>query len=111
MSLTARTITHTFSNSDLTPASGSVTFALSKRITNGTQSLVPSEITSPLNASGQLSQSLTANTDVGTTPGDSEWIVTLRILGASQETFAIVVPPGPGTTDLGALLPQQPLGG
>lgn len=109
--LTKRKITHSFKNSDLTPASGSITFALTKRITNGTETIVPSEITSPLSATGELSQELTANTDAETVPGDSEWRVDFRIIGASQETFFIVVPPGPGSTDLGSLLPKQPQGG
>jgi hypothetical protein len=49
--------------------------------------------------------------DAGTTPGDSQYRVDFRITGASPETFWIVVPAGPGTTDLGSLLPKETPGG
>ncbi|GAC1530928.1 MAG: hypothetical protein NVS3B1_23660 [Marmoricola sp.] len=111
MPFSSSQITHSFLNSDLTPASGTVEFSLTKRITNGTQTLVPSSLNASLNASGNLSQSLTSNVDPATSPVDSQWRVDLRILGASVETFYITVPVGPGTVDLGTLLQQQPLGG
>jgi hypothetical protein len=109
--LSEATITHLFNNADRTPGSGQVEFSLTKRVTNGSISLVPSTITASLNASGELSQKLTANNDAGTVPGDSQWRVDFRILGASAETFYIVVPTGGGTVDLGSLLPKQPQGG
>ncbi|GAC1535723.1 MAG: hypothetical protein NVS3B1_30050 [Marmoricola sp.] len=111
MPFSAATITHTFQNADLTPASGSITCRLSGRMTNGTTTIVPAEITANLNASGVLSQSLTSNVDVGTTPQNTEWQVDIRILGAQQETFSIIVPTGGGTVDLGTLLPNQSIGG
>lgn len=111
MSFSTATVTHSFQNADGTPASGSITFALTKRMTNGTTTIIPAEITANLNAQGQLSQALTANNDAGTVPADAEWAVTFRILGASMEEFFIVVPTGGGTVDLGSLLPQQPNGG
>lgn len=80
-------------------------------MTNGTTTLVPSEITANLNGSGELSQALTANNDAGTIPEDAQWRVDLRLLGDEQETFVITVPTGGGSKDLGSLLPQQPLGG
>jgi hypothetical protein len=80
-------------------------------MTNGSTTIIPAEITANLNASGQLSQSLTSNVDALTVPQSTEWAVDFRILGASQETFSITVPPGPGPVDLGSLLPQQPIGG
>ena len=114
MAFSTRTITHTFENADGTPASGTITFGLTKRITNGTTTIVPAEITANLNASGQLSQVLTANNDPGTLPADSMWRVDFRIAtpGAPvTETFYITVPTGAGTVDLGSLLPQSPNGG
>jgi hypothetical protein len=111
VSFSQATISHSFENADGTAASGSITFQLSKRITNGTTTIVPAEITANLNGSGALSQALTSNVDVGTVPSDSTWIVSMRILGASVEEFSIVVPTGGGTVDLGSLLPQQPIGG
>jgi hypothetical protein len=105
------TVTHTFSNADLTPASGSIEMSLTKRMTCGSTTIVPASITANLNSEGKLSQALTANNDAGTVPEDSQWRVDFRILGAEQETFYIVVPTGGGTVDLGSLLPQQPQGG
>lgn len=111
MSFSTCLITHTFENADGTPASGTIEFTLSKRITNGTTTLVPASVTANLNSQGQLSQALTSNVDQGTVPTDSQWRVDFRILGASPETFFIVVPTGGGSADLGSLLPQGPLGG
>ena len=111
MSFTQTTVTHSVLNADQTPASGSIEFTLSKRVTNGSTTIVPASITANLNSSGQLSQALTSNVDAATVPVDSQWRVDFRILGAQQETFWVVIPVGPGTVDLGSLLPQQPLGG
>ena len=113
MAFSTRTITHTFEAADGSGASGTVTFALTKRMSNSGTTIVPSEITASL-SNGALSQVLTANTDSATVPQDAEWRVDIRITvtGAPvTETFFITVPPGPGTTDLGSLLPQQPIGG
>lgn len=113
MSFSTRTITHTFQAADGSGASGTVTFALTKRITNGSTTLVPSEITYTL-VNGSLSQALTSNQDPATLPQDSQWRVDFRITTSGApltETFYITVPPGPGSTDLGSLMPQQPIGG
>ena len=115
MAFSTRTITHTFTGADGSAAAGSITFALTKRITNGTTTILPAEITATLDANGNLSQVLTANTDTGTMPQDSEWRVDWRISSTSgapvTESFWIVVPAGSGAVDLGSLLPQQPIGG
>lgn len=112
MSITSRTITHTFTNADGSPASGSVDFKLTKRMTNGTQTYGPGTITAQLNNSGVLTQSLLANNDIATFPADSQWLVILRILGWDIEEFAITVPAtGSGSIDLGSLLPSvAPIG-
>lgn len=107
MAFTSATVTHAWHNADLTAASGTIVFALSKRITNTGISLVPaSEITVNLDSNGAISQALTSNSDAQTTPTDSTWTVYVRVAGASQEEYSIIVPPGPGTVDLGALLPE-----
>jgi hypothetical protein len=94
MGFTAPVITHTWENADGTPASGSVTCSLTARMTNGTTSIVPAEITANLNSSGVLSQSLTSNCDAATTPPNAaQWKLDFRIQGAQLETFYIVVPP------------------
>lgn len=111
MPFTEATITHTVKNADGTAGSGSIEFTLTKRMTNGTTTLLPSAITANLNASGELSQKLTANNDAGTVPGDALWRVDFRLLGDQQETFYITVPAGGGSVDLGSLLSKQPQGG
>jgi hypothetical protein len=111
VAFTKRTITHTVENADGTPGSGSITFTLTKRATNGTTTILPSEITANLNSEGKLSQELIANTDSETIPTDTQWRVDFRLLGDSPETFYITVPSGSGSIDLGTLLPQQPSGG
>ena len=108
MSFTTATITHLFSNADGTPASGSVTFNLTRRMTNGGTTVLPTEVTASLSGSGALSTTLTSNADSGTTPTDAQWRVTFRILGCDIEQFYITVPAGGGTIDLGALLPESP---
>lgn len=108
MAFTTRTITHTFQNADTTPASGSVTFNLTKRMTNAGTTVLPSEVTGSLNGSGALSVVLTANNDAGTVPADAQWRVTFRILGCAEEVFNVTVPSGSGTIDLGTLLPGTP---
>lgn len=113
MSFSSCTITHNFENADGTAASGSITFGLTKRMTNGTTTIVPAEITANLNGSGALSQALTANNDPGTLPADAQWRVDFRILSSGApvtETFFITVPTGGGSADLGSLLPQEPYG-
>ncbi|MBV9805206.1 MAG: hypothetical protein JO130_18555 [Solirubrobacterales bacterium] len=106
MSFSQTIITHQWANADLTPASGSITCALTKRITNGGVSIVPaSEVSVNLNGSGAISQALTSNADPGTTPTDSQWRIDVRVAGATEESYLITVPPGPGTVDLGTLLP------
>lgn len=108
MSVTVQTVTHTFTNADGTPASGEITFRLTKRMTNGPTTYVPATITANLNSSGQLSQTLLANNDTGTFPQDAQWACTFRILGSDIEEFMITVPAtGTSPIDLGTLLPTS----
>jgi hypothetical protein len=111
MAFTQATITHLFKNSDGTPASGSVRFTLTNRITNGTTTIAPTAVIASLNSSGVLSVQLWANNDPATIPTSTSWRVQLEVLGSQAEEFFITVPTGGGTFDLGALLPQQPLAG
>ena len=113
MAFTQATITHKFENADDTVPAGAVTFKLSKRMTNGTTTLLPSEVTATLDASGNLSASLTSNNDVGTVPGDALWIVTVRITSPEPLTigpYSIAVPTGGGSFDLFSLMPQNEIG-
>lgn len=111
MSFTQATITHTFLNPDGTPASGQIVFTLTKRMTNGTQSIVPGvTVTAALNASGQLSQTLYANDDTGTIPADSQWRAQIYVNNADDGPYFLTVPTGGGTVDLGTLLPANPSG-
>ena len=105
MSFTSASVTHQFSNADLTPASGVVEFTLTKRMANGGVSIVPNSVTYTLNTSGNLVAVLTSNVDTATVPQDSQWRVDFRIQGPTIESDYIVVPTGGGSYDLGALLP------
>jgi hypothetical protein len=113
VSLTTRTITHTVQNADGTAGSGTITFTLSKRITNGSTTVLPAPVVATLNGSGAISVNLYSNQDTGTFPADSTYRVDFRLLyaGSQEETFYITVPVGPGTTDLGSLLPANQYGG
>lgn len=110
MPFTSATVVHAFENADGTPASGSITFVLSGRMTQTGKTITAGEITTNLDATGNLSQGLTSNVDAATVPQSTSWLMTMRIQGAETESFAIVVPSGGGTVDLATLLPQQPLG-
>lgn len=111
MAFTQATVTHTFVNPDSTPASGQVTFTLSKRMTNGTQSVMPGvTVTAALDASGHLSQLLYANNDTGTIPADAQWRVDIRVGVEDDGPYFVTVPTGGGTVDLGTLLAQTPDG-
>lgn len=111
MAFTSCTVTHAFQAADGTAASGTITFRLSKRMTNGTTSVMPTEITATLSG-GALSQTLTANNDPATIPVDAQYECTIRI-GSAQLVgpYSITVPTGGGTVDLATLLPQDQQGG
>jgi hypothetical protein len=111
MAFTKRLLTHVFLEPSGAAASGSITCTLEKRMTQNGKTLVPGTLTATLNSSGELSQELTSNEDTETVPKDARWRLDLRITGQAEETFYIKVPTGPGTTDLGTLLPQEPKGG
>lgn len=113
MPLTQVTVTHTVKNADGSPGQGTIIFTLTKRITNGADTILPMPQAFNLDASGALSALLYANDDAGTTPGDSRYKVDFRLSypGAQEETFFITVPSGSSPVDLGSLLPQDQYGG
>lgn len=111
MGFTYSVISHSFDNADGTPASGSVEFTLTTRMTQPTDTIMPGSVTCTLDADGAFSQTLASNLDSGTVPQDAQWRVDIRIAGSEAETFWIVVPSGGEPYDLGALLPQSPIGG
>lgn len=98
MSFSAATITHSFENADGTPASGTITFALTDIMTNGTISIVPAEISKQLDASGNLSQSLTSNLD------PAVWSLTGTATGG---TFQLAIAGTDTGTVLTAALPYN----
>lgn len=103
-----RTVVHAFTNADGTPASGTATFSLGSRMTNGGVTRLPGTVVATLDGTGLLSQALTANDDPDTYPAGVRWEVTLNIAGAEADTFSTVVPStGTGNVDLGTLLPQS----
>jgi hypothetical protein len=93
MPFTSCTLTHgSFINPDGTPASGTVELSLSKRMTNGTATIVPGSVTAALSGAGALSVAVASNADAGTTPTDAEWRCDVRIAGAEVVTYWLVVP-------------------
>lgn len=115
MSLSTVTVTHSVKNADGTAGSGTVIFTLSKRITNGTTTILPAPVAVTLDSSGNLSALLYANNDPSSTPNDSQYRVDFHLAyaGSEQESFWIVVPytSAGGSIDLGSLLPQPTIGG
>jgi hypothetical protein len=115
MAFTQVTVTHTFENADGTTPTGSVTFRLTERMTNGTTTIEPIEITATL-TSGVLSQVLFANDDTATVPGPNntggdlapaQYMCTIR-LGTYQavETYYFTLPHADSpTVDLFTLFP------
>lgn len=102
------TVTHTFINPDGSNASGTVRFSLSGRMTNGTETIMPSEPVTATLSNGALSVSLPSNLDPGTVSTDTypHWDVTINITGARTEEYAIQVPTS-GPVDLMTLIPSQ----
>lgn len=101
-------VTHTFINPDGTNASGSVRFSLSGRMTNGSDTIMPSAPVTATLTNGALSVTLPSNLDAGTVSTDSfpHWDVTIDINGARTEEYAIQVPTS-GPVDLMSLIPSQ----
>lgn len=113
MAFTTATITHKFFAADDSTPTGTVTFALTKHMTNSGQTLLPSEITSTLDSGGNLSAAVTSTNDQGTSPGDAMWVVTVRITAPQPliiGPYSIAVPTGGGSVDLFSLLPQTEIG-
>lgn len=112
MAFTLVTVTHTFTTASGSPASGTVEFSLSKRMTNSGVSIMPgAPVTATLDENGALSQQLAANTDTDTNPMDAQWRVDIRIGPEDDGPYWIVVPSTSSTVDLGALLPTHPQAG
>lgn len=65
-------------------------------------------ITSVSLAGGTVTSSLTTPGSVPAAPLNTRWRVDINVLGASEESYFIVVPAGGGTYDLGSLLPTTP---
>lgn len=105
MAFTQCTLSHEFTNPDGTPASGTIELTLSKRMTNGTSTIVPGSVTTTLNGSGQVSVSIASNSDDGTVPTDAQWRCDLRIAGAEPVTYWLTVP-AEASADLMALLSE-----
>lgn len=104
-------LAHSFLNGDGTPASGQVSAVLSARMSNGGTTIIPTTVTASLDSTGAVSLRVASNLDPGTVPADVTWQVTLRILGASEETFDVVVPVSSTAVDLASLFPSaQPVG-
>jgi hypothetical protein len=105
IAFTRRTLTHTFKSPSGAALAGSAEFTLSERMSQPGETILPEPVTATFNAAGEMSVELPSNKDAETTPGDTQYRLDLRIVGQDPQTFWIVVPTGPGTTDLYSLLP------
>ena len=105
MAFTQAVISHQYVNGNMTPASGEIVWTLTKAMTNGSVTLVPASVTSRIDASGNLLQSLVSTMDPATTPPDALWRVDVRILGSDVDTFFTAVPSGGVTVDMAGLSP------
>ncbi|GAC1373745.1 MAG: hypothetical protein NVSMB4_00660 [Acidimicrobiales bacterium] len=109
MAFTAVTVTGTYQREDGTPASGTVTFTLTApirdNVTNVTR--IPVDIVATLNASGAISQIVTANDDPTTLPTGTGYMVVERISGASNRLYTVIVPRAGGTVDISTLAPTS----
>ena len=112
MAFTKAKISEKFVNVDGTPTQGHVVFTLSKRMSNGNETVAPSGLIVEINqATGEISVELYANNDPNTIPEDAQYRVDLRILGDERQSYYIEVPTGGGSYTLSELLPQGVLGG
>ncbi len=106
MSFTTRTVTHQFQNGDGTPASGALSAVLTGRMTNGSMTILPTEVSAPLNSAGVVTINLAANDDPATMPTGVGWQLSIRLIGMDVEEYVVTVPSaGSGNLDLGSLLP------
>jgi hypothetical protein len=109
MAFTTVNVTGTYVNEDQTPAAGTIQFQLTEPISNGGTTIWPVPVTVTLNASGGFSVPLAANTDAGTEPTGSQYVVIERVSSTSNREYMIVVPSGLGSTvTLASLMPGQP---
>ena len=109
MAFSEQTVFHRYLEADnLTPCAGTVEFTLSVEMTNGGVTLMAGTgVTAQLDASGNVSQSLVSTQDPTTqTQGTPVWRCDERIVGSPVNPWFFVLPPGPGTVDLGTLMPN-----
>lgn len=87
MAFTQITITHTYP----TGSTGTVTFALDRRISNGSDYQQDAR-TATLDGSASISIALPANTAPGTRPADSQYFVTEALVGRVIRRHAVTIP-------------------
>ena len=103
-SFTHVTVTRDYDLATGEAPTGVVYFTLSTWLENNGVTLVPTRVAAPLDSLGQISVSLAANNDVGTTPADSYYTVCEFILGQPERCYRMTVPhalgPGGDVTEL-----------
>jgi hypothetical protein len=87
MALTKVTVTGSWKNENETPATGTVTFTLSHRLTNGEKLLTTLPIVATLNAEGKISLELYATDDAATEPTGQAYVVVVQTSSTSAYTF------------------------
>ena len=106
MSFTNIIVTGTYHNADSTPASGTVTFALSSVMQQSTRYVSAGPVSVTLDNTGSFSATLVANDDTVTTAtGVQGYMVTETLKGCAPRTYRIVIPHSVsgGTVNLAAL--------
>jgi hypothetical protein len=106
MTFSTATLTHSFVNADGSPASGLVEFTLQQTMTNGSVTMAAStHVTAALDASGNMSQTLTSTQDPGTfSQGLAVWRADERVAGAPVRSSSFAVPSGGVSVDYGTLI-------
>ena len=116
MTLTAITVTGTFTRPDGTAMTGTGTATLSHRLVNGTTVIEPTPIPFMLSSTGTvvnlsgLPLVLDANDDAATAPVGSFYTFTLTLDDAPLDPFDVFIPhtAAGGTVDLSTLIPALP---
>jgi hypothetical protein len=99
---------------DATPADGQVEFSLTEPISDTVtnETLTTRPIVVPIDETGRISKVLAANDDASTEPTGTGYRVKVRVKGAPDWKFTVVIPHNAigGTIDLADLAPAMPAG-
>ena len=107
-SYTHITITRDYDLATGQAPTGIVYFTASMWLKNNGVTLVPAPVGAALNSLGQISIALAANTDPGTVPAGSWYVVREEIIGQPTRSYKVAIPYNAGPTIDLATLPVIP---